>query len=257
MVPSAFRDQGFPCAILKSGNSPLKALIRYLHDDRGLRFCEISRVVFRKHNTVMTSFASSEAQPPPEASPQIPFSLLSKLTVFEAAVNHLHTEGESCASIARMLGKRPSEIHTVLRRSQEKFPPEIAKKKLQETSPKSIPVAVFSGSLAPLQSLVGYLFYDARLSVGKIAHLIGRSSSTVSISLKTCSLKGKLCGRIDTHERIPLAIFHDRSLTVGEHLVFYLLKEGKSRGEVAQLLNRNYQTVSTLANRAASKGVRR
>ncbi|MBU0980580.1 MAG: hypothetical protein KJ709_07260 [Nanoarchaeota archaeon] len=123
-----FKILGFRSSIVQSGNSPLCAIVRYLKDSIGLRFCDIAMLICRKHNTVMTAYYRSSEQPPPQKAPVVPFSLLARLTVFEAAVFSLYNHRYSCAEISNILRKPPPSIHTVLKRALGKGPehPEVA-----------------------------------------------------------------------------------------------------------------------------------
>ncbi|MFH1133633.1 MAG: hypothetical protein V1735_04020 [Nanoarchaeota archaeon] len=242
---------GFRAAVLKSANSPLEALVFYLHRDLKLRFCDIARLIHRKHNTVMTAYQNARQQQKPAKSPLIPFSLLERATVLEAAVLTLANQDMGCAEIAKLLGKSAPAIHTVLGRAKRKAARSHAETQHDVEQPKAtaVPVSLFSTRDPPLRALVHYMVSELGLRQGEVAKLLNRAPATISLTFK----QEFQCHGIGKGDLIPLALFQDRRLSVSEHVVLFLSQAGYSQRRIARMMHRDFRTIWTMLDRARRK----
>lgn len=121
-----------------------------------------------------------------------------------------------------------------------------------------LPSAIFCDrNLSFLESIVVYLREQHKLGWSEIARLLNRSKKTIwtvyqrSVTKRTTTpAKVKVVSNIF----IPLSVVTDRSLSILEVVVNYLSEKTALRNhQIAVLLNRSDETVSTVLRRAKKK----
>ncbi|MBW2967331.1 hypothetical protein KY362_02480, partial [Candidatus Woesearchaeota archaeon] len=110
-------------------------------------------------------------------------------------------------------------------------------------------------SLSPSEALCTYLHRQRGLSFHEIALLINRDERSVWTSCSRAGAKrGTLIQPDKDSIRIPTSLFHDRSLSILEHVVYHLKSaHSMTNAKVAALLNKNPSAVATVAKRAERK----
>jgi DNA-directed RNA polymerase specialized sigma24 family protein len=108
--------------------TPLEAIIKYLHERRGLRFSQIAQTVGRdQRNVAITYHRASLKHPSPliekESSYRFPLVLLSdrSLSAFEQLVLYLRKQELAYAAIAELTGRDQRTIWTIAKRAERKL----------------------------------------------------------------------------------------------------------------------------------------
>jgi len=116
-----------------------------------------------------------------------------------------------------------------------------------------VPATLFSTNLSPAESLVVYLKDHLEFKFSEIAKLIGRDERSLWGNYNRAKQKGELVIEKSPY-LIPLEIFADRSLSVLEHVVFYL-KENYNLNiqTISKLLNKKSTTIWSVFNRIKQK----
>lgn len=118
-----------------------------------------------------------------------------------------------------------------------------------------LPISIFNSDLSGLEAIVAYLIDVKEKSGTEIAKLLNRKRSTIYTTYQKA--KRKLSGKLDYSDvsvMIPLGIFTDRTFSILESLVHYLMDDCKfSTVKTAKLLGKNYSTIRTVYNRYKSK----
>lgn len=114
------QEEVVPVAIFSTKIPPLKALVKYLKDNR--TYSEIAKVLNRNERTIWTSYNSLDVRQKkiklPVSDISIPLSIFStKKTVLTALVEHL-SKTYSTQQIASMLNRHYQTIASVKRRGQ-------------------------------------------------------------------------------------------------------------------------------------------
>jgi hypothetical protein len=115
-----------------------------------------------------------------------------------------------------------------------------------------VPVAIFSGQLAPLQALVKYLKEDAAKTNTEISALIGRDVKTIWLTYKAIKAKKKFLN-MASELKIPVSIFRNPSLSILESLIVFLRNSDMNYSEIGRLLLKDPRTIWTCAARAIRK----
>jgi len=115
-----------PAAILSQGPSPLRSMVRYLHDGLGIPISKIARALNRSASLISISYAKARDSPLvlEDFSHAIPLECFAdrKLSALEAAVRFLlEDEHMDAKQAAFQLGRRPSVINAVRRRYHQKL----------------------------------------------------------------------------------------------------------------------------------------
>lgn len=119
----------------------------------------------------------------------------------------------------------------------------------QELLAAKIPASIYATQNTPLQATTKYLHETLKYSVQEIAQALARTPAEIQQTLS----KAKETLPQASGPEISTAIFTDRTLSISEHLVEELQRQQHSINEIAQLLNKNSQTIYTLRNRAETK----
>ena len=128
--------------------------------------------------------------------------------------------------------------------------------KLLQDKTFDVPLSIFQNDfLSSLETLVKYLHENLELGFVEIAKLLNRSDKTIWVTYQQS--KKKMSHKfypVKTQYYIPVAAFSDRNFAPLESLVVFLKETyGLSYTEIAEMLNRSYTTVVTVANRHAHK----
>lgn len=124
---------------------------------------------------------------------------------------------------------------------------------------EGIPISIFrTKGISGLEAIVVYLKDHQKKSIKEIATSLKREASTIYTTYtnaqeKLKKIKGKLnCS--DNPKTVPLKIFSQRKYSILESLAFYLQdKENYSLKQIANLINKNYNTVKTVLRRYRKK----
>lgn len=125
----------------------------------------------------------------------------------------------------------------------------------ESTSRDNVPVVVFSFPISPAEALCKYLKENIGLNFHEIGELINRDERGVwgsyhravkKMAAKFSFSSDALC--------VPVSLFHNRSLSILEHVVHYLSFELKMKNkDIAKLLNKKQAVVHTTLQRALGK----
>jgi len=126
-----------------------------------------------------------------------------------------------------------------------------------EKNKRSIPLCVFSSELSCLETIVKYLKENLNLKFKEMGVLLGRSTKTLWQAYNSSKKKYPFPLTADDFSlTIPVLLFKDRRLSVLEHIVSYLKKDGMRFSEIARALKRNPRTIWTVYSRARKKNVK-
>lgn len=114
-----------------------------------------------------------------------------------------------------------------------------------------IPLSIFSGELPALQATVKYLREHRELSFKEISIILKRAESTIRNTYNNVRDSSLI---IADSASVPLTIF-EKKLSPLESLVLYLIKQGLKNVTIADLLNLDPRTTSTVKRRLRDKGV--
>lgn len=131
----------------------------------------------------------------------------------------------------------------------------ILNERQKEQNANNIPISIFNNQeLSPLESIVKYFREEHGLTFKKIANLLYRQQTPISITYNNA--KKKRLEKLDSKSRrtIPAEIFSDKRLSVLEAIVTHLkTKLNLNLSEIGRLLNRNPRTIWTIFDRAKRK----
>ncbi|MBS3138905.1 hypothetical protein J4207_04330 [Candidatus Woesearchaeota archaeon] len=120
---------------------------------------------------------------------------------------------------------------------------------------EGIPISAFNSSLSGLEIVVRYAKDNDRRSFSEIAATLNRKLSTIYTTY-TKSRK-KFSQALDVSDNsvcIPITIFHDRRYAVLELIISFLKEQERlSFKEIAALLHKHYNTITTTYRRYKSK----
>jgi DNA-binding CsgD family transcriptional regulator len=123
-----------------------------------------------------------------------------------------------------------------------------------EKNKRNIPLCVFSSKLSSLETIVKYLKENLKIQFNEISKLLGRSVKTIWQAYDSSKKKyPKEFVADDFSLTIPISLFKDRSLSVLEHIVFYLKNKGMKFSEIARALKRDPRTIWTVYQRAKKR----
>ncbi|OIO64385.1 hypothetical protein COY28_00440 [Candidatus Woesearchaeota archaeon CG_4_10_14_0_2_um_filter_57_5] len=114
-----------PKDIFPSDLGVIEAVVKFLHEQRGMRFADIARLTKRSAKSVWLSYrnAKSKHEGPitSRESPCIPLAIFSDdRGALEALAIHLHDTGLRYADIARILGRDARVIWSSVQRGRRK-----------------------------------------------------------------------------------------------------------------------------------------
>jgi len=123
-----------------------------------------------------------------------------------------------------------------------------------EKNKSNIPLCAFSSELSGLETIVKYLKENLKIDFKEISIILGRSVKTIWQAYNDSKRKYDFPLRADDFSlTVPVSLFKDRSLSVLEHIVFFLKEKGIKFSEIARALKRNPRTVWTVYQRAKKK----
>jgi len=110
--------------------------------------------------------------------------------------------------------------------------------------------------LAVLESIVKYLKEERKLYLHQIAQILNRNDRTIWTVYSRAKQKVKTNKKTQHENFIPLSMLRDRSVSVFEAIVEYLIEvRGLSYQAIAELTNRNPRTIWTIYSRVRKKRV--
>jgi len=112
-----------PLSVFRHGESGLKAITKYLKEQKNLNYSDIAKALNRNPRTIWSSYDKTSKKPLVyEPSKTINTTVLAdrNLSVLEAVAVHLKKEGLSLKEISLELDKSPKTIWTVLERAKKK-----------------------------------------------------------------------------------------------------------------------------------------
>ncbi len=118
-----------------------------------------------------------------------------------------------------------------------------------------IPLSIFSTKLYPVEALCKYLKEEEKLSYAEIAQLLQKNTQTVWASCQRArKTVKKHFGKVQGKYSIPLLVLQDSSLTITEHIVFYLhAVYNLSNPSIAEVLHKSPNSIAVLFKRAREK----
>jgi len=127
-------------------------------------------------------------------------------------------------------------------------------KSLLEAEELSVPVSIFKNNLSALELSVRYLKDVKKLSFKEISKLLGRKYSTLTTTYYNSVSKLKKLKYEKSRFFIPVSVLKKSKLSILESIVSYLSVEHKlPTKQIAQLLERSYETVKTVKRRCKQK----
>ncbi len=112
-----------PLSVFRHGESGLKAVTKYLKEQKNLNYSDIAKALNRNPRTIWSSYDKA-TKTPLDYAPSIMISTSifadRKLSILESVAIHLKKEGLSLKEISLELGKSPKTIWTVLERAKKK-----------------------------------------------------------------------------------------------------------------------------------------
>jgi hypothetical protein len=119
----SIKQEGIPISAFKAKLSCLEIVVRYLKDDSGMSFKEISKLLNRRLSTLYNTYNNSQLKYKSslnvfDTSIVIPFDIFSnrKYSMLESVVAYLVSSGYSLVKISSLLGKNYNTVKTVYRR---------------------------------------------------------------------------------------------------------------------------------------------
>jgi len=117
-----------PLSVFKESMSPAEVLCRYLRENKGLRFCEIAKILNRKENTVWTSYKNAIKKKRQridlrDRGIMIPIRILAnrKFSILESVVKYLREKGFRNKEIAGILAKDERVVSVIYMRVKKKL----------------------------------------------------------------------------------------------------------------------------------------
>jgi hypothetical protein len=118
-----------------------------------------------------------------------------------------------------------------------------------------IPISLFKYDLSPSELIIKYLKENLNLTTPKIAKMLNRNSGAILNSYNNANIKYShgLFAK-ETNIQIPIEILSNRNYSILENIAVYLkeIKDLKIK-DIANLLNKNPKTISTVYRRAKNK----
>ncbi len=112
-----------PLSAFRHGESGLKAITKYLKEQKNLTYSGIAKALNRNPRTIWSTYDKT-TKTPLEYAPSRTINTLvlanRKLSILEAIAAHLKKEGLTLKQISLELGKSPKTIWTVLERAKNK-----------------------------------------------------------------------------------------------------------------------------------------
>jgi len=128
------------------------------------------------------------------------------------------------------------------------------KKQLGGSSEVFIPLGVFRNESSGLEAISMYMKNVLGLRYCDIANLLNRDDRTIWGAFNSAVEKDGMQKEIADGFKVPVSIFHDRSLSVLEAVAEYLKEQHSMKYcRIAELLNRDQRTVWTVYTRAKKK----
>ena len=149
-------------------------------------------------------------------------------------------------------------LKTVLKKIQQEGNLELAQlvEIFQDAkSELAIPLSIFSSSLQPAEALCKYLKENEKLSYKEIGRLINRNEKSAWASYQRAK-RNKKQMFLKTKEKyaLPISLFHDRSYSLLESVVFFLHQIYQlSNPQIAKLLKKSPNSIAVLMKRARVK----
>ena len=117
-----------------------------------------------------------------------------------------------------------------------------------------VPVSAFTNGASGLESISKFLKESTGMKYCAIADLMNRNDRTIWGACSNAQKKAPNFTFSDSSVKIPISIFHDRSLSVLEAIAEYLKESQNMRYcEIAQVLGKDQRTVWTVYSRAKKK----
>jgi len=121
------KPTGIPISVFKANLSGLGIIVKYLRENEGKSFKEISKILNRKLSTLYNTYNNSKIKfrdnlDISDSSITIPFDIFKnrKYSVLESIVVNLKKQNLSFTQISSLLNKKYSTIRTVYRRYHAK-----------------------------------------------------------------------------------------------------------------------------------------
>jgi hypothetical protein len=121
-------SEHIPVSVFASRLSPAEAVVKYLKEEKRLRFADIARLLNRDQRGIWCTYRRARQKHPQafavKPSPHtVPVSLFTerKFSILEHVVSHLRTGGMPIKGIAELTRKHPSTIATVHSRVRRKM----------------------------------------------------------------------------------------------------------------------------------------
>ncbi len=131
----------------------------------------------------------------------------------------------------------------------------ILKREIEKPSEPEIPISIFRYKLSTLRIVVKYLKENLDLKNQEITDLLNRNYKTICSTYNKA--KKEMPKKFKVGESrlfVPISIFANRKFSTLESLVSYLKESLDLKyKEIAKLLNLDYKTITTVANRAKKK----
>lgn len=142
------------------------------------------------------------------------------------------------ARIVRSYGLSPEDVAVILRERED-----------------MVPVSIFGNDvLTPLEALVKYLRENRGMRFAQIAPIAGRDQRNIAATYHRAKEKEpELLLELPVRHYFPLKLLQDRRLSVFEHVVAHLQRQGLTLSEIAAITRRDQRTIWTLAHRAKMK----
>ena len=251
-------DLSIPATIFIQGLGGLEALVKYLREQIGLTYHEVSELLNRNERTIWTAYNKSLEKYSSKIKVKhslvhIPVSLFRDrdLTIFEGIVVYLKNKGMKYVEIGELLNRDQRNIWTIYNRAR-KIKEKIGNKEV--VNDFVIPTSIFASKETALESIVVYLKSKLGMSYHEIALLLKRDDRTIwGIFNKSIQRNSFKIIRKDSFVYIPTSIFKNRKLTILESLVLYLKNKGMKYVEIGELLNRDQRNIWAIYNRARKK----
>ncbi len=272
-----------PISIFSQGLSPLEALIKYMKENLGMRFRDISLQINRDERSIWYSYSrvkESKRLRTDEHDIKIPLSALAdrKLSILENIISFLkHSHDDR--QIATILGKSKSTIWSAAKRAEKKSagkkPIKVSdihedtdlielrkhirsEEQLFLLETPSIPLTVFTGSLPPLGALVKYMKENLGIRLSEISKRLNRDQRTIGNAYSKAHRKHPLwLSPKKSRIIIPITIFSDRKFSLLESIVRELSSQDLTVSGIAARLNLSKKTVYTIKSRIRSKDDRK
>ena len=121
--------------------------------------------------------------------------------------------------------------------------------------PRGIPISAFRAELSSLEIIVRFLKDVEKKSFKEIALTLDRKLSTIYTTYKKSVVKNPRALDIsDSSFVIPVELFKDRKYSVLELVIAHLKSEKLSFKEIAGLLHKHYNTITTTYRRYVARG---